>query len=153
MAKVFTRLVMEATQSLDAVDLVGQQTQHRRLVAATGANLQHAAQFARSPVAQELHHARHHTWFGNGLTQAYRQAGVFIGLIDQRAVDKAVTLDAAHGLQHHRVGDALASRELMANLRAMGEMGGGPAPFTARDRSTFLQRLDDLIQAIRRGSR
>ena len=51
------------------------------------------------------------------------------------------------------IGDALASRELMANLRAMGEMGGGPAPFTARDRSTFLQRLDDLIQAIRRGSR
>ena len=51
------------------------------------------------------------------------------------------------------IGDALASRELMANLRAMGDMGGGPAPFTARDRSTFLQRLDDLIQAIRRASR
>ena len=51
------------------------------------------------------------------------------------------------------IGDALASRELMANLRAMGDMGGGPAPFTPRDRSTFLQRLDDLIQAIRRASR
>ena len=51
------------------------------------------------------------------------------------------------------IGDALAGRELMAHLRAMGEMGGGPPPFTARDRSTFLQRLDDLIQAIRRGRR
>lgn len=51
------------------------------------------------------------------------------------------------------IGDALASRELMAHLRAMGEMGGGPPPFTARDRSTFLQRLDDLVQAIRRGRR
>lgn len=51
------------------------------------------------------------------------------------------------------IGDALASRELMAHLRAMGEMGGGPPPFTARDRSTFLQRLDDLIQAIRRAKR
>ena len=48
------------------------------------------------------------------------------------------------------IGDALASRELMAHLRAMGEMGGGPAPFSARDRSTFLQRLDDLIQALKR---
>ena len=48
------------------------------------------------------------------------------------------------------IGDALASRELMIHLRAMGEMGGGPPPFSARDRSTFLQRLDDLIQAIRR---
>ena len=51
------------------------------------------------------------------------------------------------------IGDALASRELMAHLRAMGEMGGGPAPFSARDRSTFLQRLDDLIQALRRTNR
>jgi hypothetical protein len=51
------------------------------------------------------------------------------------------------------IGDALASRELMAHLRAMGEMGGGPPPFTARDRSTFLQRLDDLIQALRRARR
>jgi len=51
------------------------------------------------------------------------------------------------------IGDALASRELMAHLRAMGEMGGGPPPFSARDRSTFLQRLDDLIQAQRRSKR
>ncbi|HEY3400214.1 MAG TPA: DUF188 domain-containing protein [Geothrix sp.] len=41
----------------------------------------------------------------------------------------------------------------MTHLRAMGEMGTGPAPFTARDRSTFLQRLDDLIQALRRTRR
>jgi hypothetical protein len=51
------------------------------------------------------------------------------------------------------IGDALASRELMSHLRAMGEMGGGPPPFSARDRSTFLQRLDDLIQALRRTRR
>jgi uncharacterized protein YaiI (UPF0178 family) len=51
------------------------------------------------------------------------------------------------------IGDALASRELMEHLRAMGELGTGPPPFTPRDRSTFLQRLDDLIQAQRRGKR
>jgi hypothetical protein len=51
------------------------------------------------------------------------------------------------------IGDALACRELMVHLRAMGEMGGGPPPFTQRDRSTFLQRLDDLIQAQRRPKR
>jgi uncharacterized protein YaiI (UPF0178 family) len=49
------------------------------------------------------------------------------------------------------IGDALASRELSAFLRDMGDLGGGPAPFTDRDRSRFLQRLDDLIQAILRG--
>lgn len=51
------------------------------------------------------------------------------------------------------IGDALASRELMTHLRAMGELGGGPPPFSSRDRSTFLQRLDDLIQALRRPRR
>ena len=45
------------------------------------------------------------------------------------------------------IGDALANRELMAYLRDMGNMTGGPAPFEKRDRSRFLQRLDDIIQA------
>jgi uncharacterized protein YaiI (UPF0178 family) len=29
----------------------------------------------------------------------------------------------------------------------MGNMAGGPAPFEKRDRSRFLQRLDDVIHA------
>jgi uncharacterized protein len=45
------------------------------------------------------------------------------------------------------IGEALANRELMAYLRGMGTMTGGPAPYQKRDRSRFLQRLDDLIQA------
>jgi uncharacterized protein YaiI (UPF0178 family) len=45
------------------------------------------------------------------------------------------------------IGDALATRELMAYLRDMGDVGGGPAPYEKRDRSRFLQYLDDLIQA------
>ena len=45
------------------------------------------------------------------------------------------------------IGDVLANRELMAYLRDMGDMGGGPAPYAPRDRSRFLQYLDDLIQA------
>ena len=46
------------------------------------------------------------------------------------------------------IGDALANRELMAYLRDSGSITGGPAPFEARDRSRFLQKLDDLVQAI-----
>ncbi len=48
------------------------------------------------------------------------------------------------------IGGALASRELMAELREMGEVTGGPAPFGKRDRSAFLQRLDQTIQALKR---
>ena len=45
------------------------------------------------------------------------------------------------------IGDALATRELMAYLRDMGDVTGGPAPFEKRDRSRFLHRLDEVIQA------
>jgi uncharacterized protein YaiI (UPF0178 family) len=48
------------------------------------------------------------------------------------------------------IGMALASRELMSNLRAMGEMTGGPKPMTPRDRSRFLSALDETIQRLRR---
>ena len=47
------------------------------------------------------------------------------------------------------IGEALASRELLSHLRALGTVTGGPAPFEKRDRSRFLQRLDDTIQAAR----
>ncbi|MGW8265392.1 MAG: YaiI/YqxD family protein [Longimicrobiales bacterium] len=49
------------------------------------------------------------------------------------------------------IGEALATRELMADLREAGAVTGGPAPFEKRDRSNFLQRLDQLMQAARRG--
>lgn len=48
------------------------------------------------------------------------------------------------------IGMAMASRELMSNLRAMGEVTGGPKPMTPRDRSRFLSALDETIQKLRR---
>jgi uncharacterized protein YaiI (UPF0178 family) len=51
------------------------------------------------------------------------------------------------------IGDALASREISAFLRDMGEMGGGPAPFSSRDRSRFLQSLDTVIQSLLKAQR
>ncbi len=44
------------------------------------------------------------------------------------------------------IGNALAGREASAYLREMGVMTGGPSPFTKRDRSRFLQRLDELAR-------
>jgi len=49
------------------------------------------------------------------------------------------------------IGEAVATRELMADLREAGAVTGGPSPFDKTDRSRFLQRLDELINAIRRG--
>lgn len=51
------------------------------------------------------------------------------------------------------IGQALATRELLSQLRDLGEIGGGPPPFRKKDRSNFLQRLDQTIQRIRRERR
>jgi len=48
------------------------------------------------------------------------------------------------------IGMAMANRELLSNLRAMGEVMGGPRPMAQRDRSRFLSALDEAIQRIRR---
>ena len=48
------------------------------------------------------------------------------------------------------IGEAVATRDLMADLREAGLVTGGPKPFEKADRSTFLQRLDEIVQEIRR---
>lgn len=48
------------------------------------------------------------------------------------------------------IGMALATRNLMADLRASGTVTGGPKPFSARDRSTFLSTLDRAIMRLKR---
>lgn len=50
------------------------------------------------------------------------------------------------------IGQAVAARDLLAELRNAGEHTGGPPPMNKRDRSRFLQKLDEMIQAIRRSS-
>lgn len=47
--------------------------------------------------------------------------------------------------------DALATRELMQTLRQFGDVRGGPGQMEKKDRSRFLGKLDQIIQAIRRG--
>jgi uncharacterized protein len=44
------------------------------------------------------------------------------------------------------IGEALASRELMSQLRDMGVVSGGPPPFAKQDRSSFLHSLDEAIR-------
>lgn len=53
-------------------------------------------------------------------------------------------------LTEESIGEALANRDIMTFLRNNGTMIGGTPPYDKRDRSRFLQRLDDVIQALRR---
>jgi uncharacterized protein YaiI (UPF0178 family) len=49
------------------------------------------------------------------------------------------------------IGSALAMRDVMAHMREIGESKGGGPPFNQKDRSRFLNELEQLIQAIKRG--
>ena len=55
-----------------------------------------------------------------------------------------------HVFTDNDIGEALAMRELMSDLRQAGEMKHGPAPMTPKDRSRFLSKLDEVINAVRR---
>jgi uncharacterized protein YaiI (UPF0178 family) len=48
------------------------------------------------------------------------------------------------------IGGAIATRAIMADLRAGGEQLGGPAPFGKADRSRFLQALDAALVRLMR---
>jgi len=50
------------------------------------------------------------------------------------------------------IGQSVATRDLLSDLRAAGQITGGPPPITKLDRSRFLQRLDEAIQSIRRNN-
>ena len=48
------------------------------------------------------------------------------------------------------IGGAIATRAIMADLRAGIESIGGPPPFSKADRSRFLQTLDETLVAMKR---
>ncbi len=58
-----------------------------------------------------------------------------------------------HVLTQETIGNTLANRDLMTYLRDLGNITRGPAPFEKRDRSRFLQNLDNVIQAALKATR
>jgi uncharacterized protein YaiI (UPF0178 family) len=58
-----------------------------------------------------------------------------------------------HAFTEDMIGEALATRALLDMLRQSGEFGGGPTPFQKADRSRFLSKLDEAVQAVKRQRR
>ena len=73
-------------------------------------------------------------------------------LLAERCLKKEAQVIGTTGkpFTQENIGQAVAIRELMSDLRQSGEITGGPPPLTQRDRSFFLQQLDNMIQSIRR---
>ncbi len=72
-----------------------------------------------------------------------------------RCLEKGATVISPKGslFTEDSIGDALATRELMSQLRQAGLVTGGPAPMAKQDRSRFLASLEEAIRAVvRRGA-
>jgi hypothetical protein len=71
-----------------------------------------------------------------------------------RCVKAGATVLAPNGkpFDEDSIGPALATRNLLHELRSAGEITGGPRPFAPRDRSQFLQALDRAIVRLMRAA-
>ena len=69
-----------------------------------------------------------------------------------RAVKAGAVAIAPNGkpFSESSIGMALATRNLMDQLRSAGEITGGPKPFSPKDRSAFLGSLDREIVRLKR---
>jgi len=65
-----------------------------------------------------------------------------------RCLEAGARVLGTHGepFTEDSIGAALATRDLKAELRESGLMGGGPPPLSQRDRSRFAASLDRLVQ-------
>lgn len=73
-------------------------------------------------------------------------------LLADRCLKAGATVISSTGkpFTHASIGSAIATRAIMADLRAGGEAIGGPAPFAKADRSRFLQALDEALARLAR---
>jgi uncharacterized protein YaiI (UPF0178 family) len=73
-------------------------------------------------------------------------------LLADRCLKAGGTVIAPNGkpFTSSSIGAAIATRAIMADLRAGGDQLGGPAPFTKADRSRFLSALDEALVRMAR---
>lgn len=73
-------------------------------------------------------------------------------LLAERCLVNSATVIQPNGKHFtvENIASAVASRALMEQLRSTGEQMGGAAPFSARDRSMFLQTLHEACVKLKR---
>ncbi|OFZ19837.1 MAG: hypothetical protein A2Z20_09055 [Bdellovibrionales bacterium RBG_16_40_8] len=83
-------------------------------------------------------------------------AGDILVTSDLLLADRCIKLQArvlgpkGKELNEENIGNILGTRELMSHLRNLGDTKTGPAPMMKADRSQFLSKLDQIIQALRK---
>jgi uncharacterized protein YaiI (UPF0178 family) len=73
-------------------------------------------------------------------------------LLAERALQTGAIVLGPNGkpFTENSIGGAIATRAIMADLRAGGDQVGGAAPFSKADRSRYLSALDEAINRLKR---
>jgi len=73
-------------------------------------------------------------------------------LLADRCIKAGASVIAPNGkpFTANSIGSAIATRAIMADLRAGGDAIGGPPPFSKADRSRFLSALDENLVRLKR---
>ena len=73
-------------------------------------------------------------------------------LLAERALKKGAIVLGPNGrpFTENSIGSAIATRAIMADLRAGGDQVGGAAPFSKADRSRYLSALDEALNRLKR---
>lgn len=76
-------------------------------------------------------------------------------LLADRAIKKGARVLGPKGreLNEENIGNAVGARELSAHLRDLGNKKTGPSAMANSDRSQFLSKLDQMINAIKKSQR
>ncbi|MEM9571516.1 MAG: YaiI/YqxD family protein [Pseudomonadota bacterium] len=76
-------------------------------------------------------------------------------LLAERALQKQAIVLGPNGkpFTEDSIGSAIATRAIMADLRAGGDQIGGAAPFSKADRSRYLSALDEAVNRLKRNAR
>lgn len=75
-------------------------------------------------------------------------------LLAQRCIENKAQVISPTGkaFTEAAIGGAVATRNLMAELREVGEITSGPAPFQKQDRSHFLSSLHEALEKAKRSA-
>ncbi|WP_210200560.1 YaiI/YqxD family protein [Cohaesibacter celericrescens] len=89
------------------------------------------------------------------IAQASHDAAVVVTadiLLAQRCMEKGAIVIGTTGkpFTDNSIGSAVAMRNLMADLREVSDVGGGPPPFSKTDRSRFLSSLHEALAKLKR---
>ncbi len=76
-------------------------------------------------------------------------------LLAERCVENGCRVLGQKGneLTPENIGSAISGREIATHLRDLGATGTGPSAMSKADRSKFLSKLDQIIQAIRKDNK